>query len=164
MKAISEAQVAGKMAFEVMDHKSKIIADDPSAKKLKKDDISGHIEFKNVTFKYPSRDDLTVLKNFSCVFEKGKTTALVGPSGSGKSTIIQLLERYYDPESGTVELDGQDYKGLHLKTLRQHIGYVGQEPVLFNTTIRENMLFAKPNATDEEIKEALVAANAWDFI
>jgi ATP-binding cassette, subfamily B (MDR/TAP), member 1 len=71
-----------------MDHKPKIIADDSSAKKLKRDEIKGHIEFKNVTFKYPSRDDLIVLKNFSCVFEQGKTTALVGPSGSGKSTII----------------------------------------------------------------------------
>jgi ATP-binding cassette subfamily B (MDR/TAP) protein 1 len=98
------------------------------------------------------------------VFEEGKTTALVGPSGSGKSTIIQLLERFYDPTSGQVTLDGVDIKDINLKSMRQLIGYVGQEPVLFNCSIKQNMLFAKPDATDDEIISALKAANAWDFI
>lgn len=104
------------------------------------------------------------MKKFSCVFEEGKTTALVGPSGSGKSTIIQLLERFYDTTNGVVELDGVDLRKINLRSMRQLIGYVGQEPVLFNATIKENMLFAKPDATDEEIVSALKAANAWSFI
>lgn len=109
------------------------------------------LEFKNINFKYPSRPELEVLRNFSCVIEAGKTTALVGPSGSGKSTLIQMIERFYDPDEGTVTLDGKDLKSFNLNSLRRVIGYVSQEPVLFNTTIKENMLFAKPDATDEEI-------------
>ena len=117
-----------------------------------------------MSFKYPSRDDLTVLDDFSCVFEAGKTTALVGPSGCGKSTIVQLIERFYDVAEGEVLVDGHNIKSLNLKSLRQQIGYVGQEPVLFNTTIKENMLMAKPDATDAEIESALRSANAWDFV
>jgi len=163
-KVITESRVAAKFAFEVLDKKPKIVADEKGLISIKRDKIGGKIEFKNVNFTYPSRKELQVLKNFSCVFEQGKTTALVGPSGSGKSTIIQLLERFYDPDSGSVELDGQDFKNLNLKSLRQNIGFVGQEPVLFNASIRENMLFAQPEATEEEIEQALKAANAWDFI
>ena len=126
--------------------------------------MKGSYEFKNVEFTYPSRKDQKVLKSFNCVFEAGKTTALVGPSGSGKSTIIQLLERFYDPTGGQVLLDGDDIKTVNLQSMRQLIGYVGQEPVLFNASIRENMLFAKPDATEEEIIQALKDANAWSFI
>lgn len=71
----------------------------------------------------------------------------MGPSGSGKSTIVQLIERFYDPNEGSIEIDGTPLKDLHLQGLRQHMGYVGQEPVLFNTSIKENMLFAKPDAS-----------------
>lgn len=88
LKAIIEARIAGHLAYQVIDHKPDVIADQEGAKKLTKEELRGHIEFKNVKFKYPTRDDLVVLKNFSCVFEAGKTTALVGPSGCGKSTII----------------------------------------------------------------------------
>jgi ATP-binding cassette subfamily B (MDR/TAP) protein 1 len=126
--------------------------------------MQGLYEFKNVEFTYPSRPDHKILKSFSCVFEAGKTTALVGPSGSGKSTIIQLLERFYDPTGGEILLDGDDIKKVNLKSMRQLIGYVGQEPVLFNASIRENMLFAKPDATEDEIIQALKDANAWSFI
>ena len=107
---------------------------------------------------------MPILKDFSCVFEAGKTTALVGPSGSGKSTIIQMIERFYNPTSGKIRVDNIGIEKLNLRELRRIIGYVGQEPVLFNTSIRENMLFAKPDATEEEMIEALQAANAWDFI
>jgi ABC-type multidrug transport system fused ATPase/permease subunit len=93
-----------------------------------------------------------VLKSLNCTFEAGKTTAIVGPSGSGKSTVIQMLERFYNPESGTILFDGQDIKELDLKSVRNFMGYVGQEPILFNTTIKENMLFANRDATDEEIE------------
>ena len=117
-----------------------------------------------MNFTYPSRKELQVLKNFSCVFEAGQTTALVGPSGSGKSTIIQLLERFYDPTDGEISLDKLDTKKINLQHMRRCIGYVGQEPVLFNTTIRENMMFSNPNATEKDIEEALKAANAWDFV
>jgi len=105
-----------------------------------------------------------VLKDFSCVFEAGKTTALVGPSGSGKSTVVQLIERFYNPTSGDISLDGVSIDKYTGRKLRQNIGYVGQEPVLFNATIKENMLFSNPNASEAEIIDALKAANAWDFI
>lgn len=131
---------------------------------LKKEEIKGKIELKSVCFRYPSAEDHQVLSEFSLEIEAGKTTALVGPSGGGKSTIIQLLERFYDPTSGSIELDGEPLTSLNLRSMRQHMGYVGQEPVLFNTTIRENLLFAQPNATEDEMIEALKAANAWDFI
>lgn len=88
----------------------------------------------------------------------------MGPSGSGKSTVIQMIERFYDAEGGSVIIDGEDIKDLNLKSLRSQIGYVGQEPVLFNTTIKENLLFGKEDATDEEIIEALESANAYSFI
>ena len=104
------------------------------------------------------------MKNLNLVIEGGKTTALVGPSGSGKSTIIQMIERFYNPDSGEILLDGVPIKNINLTSLRQIMGYVGQEPALFNTTIRENMKFAKPDASEEDIIEALKAANAWTFI
>jgi len=88
IKLIAEGKVAGKLAFEVMDHVPGIVIDKKDSKQVVRDQIKGRIEFKNVNFTYPSRQELKVLKNFSCVFEEGKTTALVGPSGSGKSTII----------------------------------------------------------------------------
>jgi len=94
----------------------------------------------------------------------GKTTAIVGPSGAGKSSIAQLIERFYDPFEGAITIDEINLKSIDLKNLRQQIGYVSQEPVLFNTTIKENILLGRPNATDEEIKEALVKTNAWDFV
>ena len=104
------------------------------------------------------------MKNFSYTFEKGKTTALVGPSGSGKSTVVQLIERFYDAEEGAVYLDGEDIKSFNLRSWRNTLGYVGQEPVLFNTSIKENLLFGNPDATDGEIVEALKSSNAWSFI
>jgi ATP-binding cassette subfamily B (MDR/TAP) protein 1 len=153
LSAIKEGQVAGKMAQDTMN--AHVIVNPNLKNKKKVTDVTGKIEFRDVVFKYPTRPDLTVLKNFNCVFEAGKTTALVGPSGSGKSTIIQLIERFYQQNQGTVLLDGEPIQEYDLRNLRQNIGYIGQEAVLFNTTIRENMHFAKPGATDEEIEYAL---------
>lgn len=131
---------------------------------LNRKEFKGKIEFDNVCFNYPLNPDLKVLKNLSVTFEAGQTIGLIGPSGSGKSTIIQLLERYYDPTSGVVKVDGIDLKKINLTSYRRLVGYVGQEPVLFNTSIEENMRLAKPDATEDEMIEALIAANAWKFI
>lgn len=91
-------------------------------------------------------------------------TGLVGESGCGKSTTLQLIMRFYDPDEGRILLDGHDLRTLDLIWLRQQIGYVGQEPVLFATTIKENLLFGNDKASDEDIKQALKMAEAWDFI
>lgn len=164
MKAISDGKIAGKLAYDVIDHKPSVDPHKPGAKSIDPKTARGEIEFKNVRFTYPTRQELQVLKDFSMVFEAGKTTALVGPSGSGKSTIIQLIERFYNPNQGSISLDGESIDNLNLQELRQLIGYVGQEPALFNCSIRDNMLMANPNATDKEIEDALRAANAWSFI
>ena len=94
----------------------------------------------------------------------GKTVALVGQSGSGKSTVIALLERFYDPLAGEVLIDGANIKDLQLKWLRRQIGLVSQEPALFATSIRENILYGKDGASDEEIMEAAKSANAYNFV
>jgi len=90
--------------------------------------------------------------------------AIVGPSGSGKSTIAKLIERFYDPTSGLVTVDGTDLKGINLRQYRNKIGYVGQEPWLFNETIKDNLLNSNPEATDEEMIESLKKAHAWTFV
>jgi ATP-binding cassette subfamily B (MDR/TAP) protein 1 len=133
--------------------------------------VNGRIELRNVNFKYPARPTVQVLDNISMVFEEGKTTALVGASGSGKSTIIALTERWYDPESGEVLLDGQDVKSLNIKWLRRQIGLVQQEPVLFNDTVFANVLHGLRDAgslSEEEqrrlVMQACVEANADEFI
>nr|QNH67866.1 ATP-binding cassette transporter subfamily B member 1 X2 [Brachionus rotundiformis] len=128
------------------------------------DDVTGSIEFENVNFSYPSRADINILNGINLRIKSGSTVALVGLSGCGKSTCIQLIQRFYDPLDGSVKLDGNDLKSLNVKWLRSQIGVVNQEPILFNTTIKENIGFGKENATDEEIIEAAKNANAHDFI
>ena len=122
------------------------------------------MEFKQVTFAYPSRPDTVVMDAFSVVANVGKTLALVGPSGCGKSTTVQLIQRFYDPDVGTVLLDGKDIRNLNLRWLRRNIGVVSQEPVLFATTIAENIRYGREGVTEEEIVAAAKAANAHDFI
>jgi ABC-type multidrug transport system fused ATPase/permease subunit len=117
-----------------------------------------------VHFSYPSRLDVPILNGLSFHAKCGQTTALVGSSGSGKSTCVQLLQRFYDPQSGEVLIDGKAVNEYNLTWLRQHIGVVSQEPVLFHTTIRQNILFGRDSATDEEIHAAAKMANAHDFI
>eukprot|EP00980_Cylindrotheca_fusiformis_P004090 scaffold883_cov110-Cylindrotheca_fusiformis.AAC.1 len=131
---------------------------------LKPETISGNIEFRDVNFVYPTRKDTQVFQDFNLTIPAGKTVALVGPSGSGKSTSVQLIERFYDPTSGTISLDGNDLRDLNVEWLRSHIGLVSQEPKLFATTIRKNIAMAKPDATEEEIIDAARRANAHDFI
>lgn len=126
------------------------------------ENVEGNIEFKNVEFSYNS--DRQILKDINFELKSGKSIALVGPSGSGKSTIANLIPRLYDVCNGTITLDGVDVRDLNLAWLRDKIGIVSQETYLFNGTIRENLLYAKPDATDEEIMDACKKANIEDFI
>jgi len=128
------------------------------------DKVEGHIELQNIQFVYPARPDVVIFKNFNLTVRVGQTVAMVGQSGSGKSTIIGLIERFYDPVKGKVLIDGRDIKTLNLQSLRRHIGLVSQEPTLFAGTLSENIAYAKPDATEAEITEAAVAANAHNFI
>ncbi|KAJ8759893.1 hypothetical protein K2173_009994 [Erythroxylum novogranatense] len=148
--------------FEIIDRVPKIDPDDNSA--LKPPNVYGSIELKNVDFCYPTRPEVLVLSNFSLKVNGGQTIAVVGVSGSGKSTIISLIERFYDPVAGQVLLDGRDLKLYNLRWLRSHLGLVQQEPIIFSTTIRENIIYARHNASEAEIKEAARIANAHHFI
>ncbi|GKV28499.1 hypothetical protein SLEP1_g37545 [Rubroshorea leprosula] len=148
--------------FEIIDRVPKIDPDDNSA--LKPPNVYGSIELKNVDFCYPTRPEVLVLSNFSLKVNGGQTVAVVGVSGSGKSTIISLIERFYDPVAGQVLLDGRDLKLYNLRWLRNHLGLVQQEPIIFSTTIRENIIYARHNASEAEMKEAARIANAHHFI
>ncbi|KAF5193612.1 Abc transporter b family member [Thalictrum thalictroides] len=126
--------------------------------------IAGDLQFKNVTFSYPSRPDTPILQEFNLKVGAGKTVGLVGGSGSGKSTTISLLERFYDPVKGKIFLDGTDIKKLRLKWLRSQMGLVNQEPILFATSIKENILFGNEEAPMDLVVKAAKDANAHDFI
>jgi ATP-binding cassette subfamily B (MDR/TAP) protein 1 len=127
-------------------------------------EVKGEIEFHNVHFAYPSRLEVDVFKGLSLKVPAGKTVALVGPSGGGKSTTVHLLERFYDVKSGSITIDGVDIRSLNIKSLRQRIGLVGQEPKLFALSIRDNIALGLPGATEDQIEEAARKANAHDFI
>ncbi|XP_028126865.1 LOW QUALITY PROTEIN: ABC transporter B family member 20-like [Camellia sinensis] len=148
--------------FEIIDRVPKIEPDDNSA--MKPPNVYGSIELKNVDFSYPTRPEVLVLSNFSLKVNGGQTIAVVGVSGSGKSTIISLIERFYDPVAGQVLLDGRDLKLFNLRWLRSHMGLVQHEPIIFSTTIRENIIYARHNASESEMKEAARIANAHHFI
>ncbi|CAF1190149.1 unnamed protein product [Rotaria sordida] len=126
--------------------------------------INGDIEFDNVNFIYPSRKEAPVLRNLSLIARAGQTTALVGSSGCGKSTCISLFLRYYEPSSGRITIDGRPITDYNVKQLRENIGVVSQEPILFDMSIYENIRFGKVNATREEIEQAAREANAHHFI
>ncbi|KAL6011236.1 ATP-binding cassette sub- B member 6, mitochondrial [Asimina triloba] len=148
--------------FEIIDRVPKIEPDDPEG--LKPPNVYGSLELKNVDFCYPTRPEVMVLSNFSLKVNGGQTVAVVGVSGSGKSTIISLIERFYDAVAGEVLLDGRDIKSFNLRWLRNHLGLVQQEPIMFSTTVRENIIYARHNATEAEMKEAARIANAHHFI
>jgi ATP-binding cassette subfamily B protein len=124
--------------------------------------IHGDIEFDGVNFHYSAESP--ILKNVSFSVKRGRTTALVGPSGAGKSTIINLLPRLYDAVDGSIKIDGIDVRDIDMLTLRRNIGFVTQDTYLFNGTVKDNLLYAKEDATDDEIREACQKANIHDFI
>ncbi|CAB4275048.1 unnamed protein product [Prunus armeniaca] len=160
--AFSKGKSAGYKLMEIIKQKPTIIQDPLDGKCLS--DVNGNIEFKEVTFSYPSRPDVIIFRNFSIFFPAGKTVAVVGGSGSGKSTVVSLIERFYDPNQGQVLIDSVDIRTLQLKWLRDQIGLVNQEPALFATTILENILYGKPDATMADVEAAASAANAHSFI
>ncbi|KAK6631142.1 hypothetical protein RUM43_014238 [Polyplax serrata] len=162
IEVFASAKAAGAKVFWVIDRISPI--DPNSSAGSKPESLKGNIEFKNVGFTYPSRSDIPILKGVSFSIRKGETVALVGSSGCGKSTCLQLIQRFYDCSEGQVLIDGEDIKSLNVKYLRQHIGVVGQEPILFGTSVRENIRYSKETATMEEIIAAAKMANAHDFI
>ncbi|KAL5711046.1 ABC-type xenobiotic transporter [Ranunculus cassubicifolius] len=148
--------------FEIIDRVPKIDPDDNEG--LKPPNVYGSLELKNVDFYYPTRPEMMILSNFTLKIQGGQTIAVVGVSGSGKSTIISLIERFYDPVAGQILLDGRDLKLFNLRWLRNHMGLIQQEPIIFSTTIRENIIYARHNATEAEMKEAARIANAHHFI
>ena len=126
--------------------------------------LKGEITFNDVTFSYPSRPSISALDGVSLHIEPGETVALVGPSGAGKTTIIQLVQRFYDPQSGAIKLDGFDLRDMERHAFRKHIALVPQDPVIFADTARENIRFGRPDATDAEVEAAAKAAAAHDFL
>ncbi|XP_058085069.1 ABC transporter B family member 21-like [Magnolia sinica] len=149
--------------FAILDRKSKIDASDDSGMTL--EDVKGDIEFQHVSFKYPTRPDVQIFRDLCLAIRSGKTVALVGESGSGKSTAISLLQRFYDPDSGQIFLDGIEIRKFQLRWLRRQMGLVSQEPVLFNDTIRANIAYGKDgDATEAEIVSAAESANAHKFV
>ena len=127
-------------------------------------DIKGAIKFDNVQFSYPSRSDLPVLKGINLNIEKGNKIALVGQSGSGKSTIVQLLMKFYQISGGKISIDGKDINEYNISQLRSAMAIVPQEVILFGGTIRENILYGKPTATEFELEEAARKSNSLEFI
>ncbi len=146
--------------FELMSAKDNIITSDNPVNMV---NISQCISFNNITFYYPSRQQ-PALDNISFIINKGETVALVGPSGSGKSTILKLLLRFYDANDGNIIIDGIDIKSVTLQNLRSLFGLVPQDHSIFSCSIRENILYGKPDATDEEVEQAAISAYAFEFI
>lgn len=154
-----KAKVVGHMIFDVIDRVPEIRDHEESGDKF---EVTEGINFENVAFRYPTAPEKVrnVFDSVSFKILAGETTAIVGPSGSGKSTIVQMIERYYQPTAGEIYLDSMNIKDVKLKTLRESIGYVSQEPVLVMGSIKDNLLLGNRDATDKEIVAALKQANA----
>ncbi|KAL5557849.1 hypothetical protein UlMin_034060 [Ulmus minor] len=148
--------------FHILHRKTAIDSNNPNSDMVT--NLKGDIEFRNVSFNYPARPETIILDNLNLQVLAGKSLAVVGSSGSGKSTIISLVMRFYDPNSGSILIDGHDIKNLNLRSLRKKIGLVQQEPALFSTTIFENIKYGKENASEIEVMKAAKAANAHGFI
>ncbi|AUC77180.1 ABC transporter ATP-binding protein [Olleya sp. Bg11-27] len=164
-KAISKASysvknglAAAERVFEILEQEETIITKSDA---INITEFTKGITIENINFRYEAEN---VLKNFSINIPKGKSVALVGQSGSGKSTIANLLTRFYDVNEGTISIDGNNIKNVSKKSLRGLMGLVTQDSILFNDTIKNNLLIGKENATEQEVIEALKIANAWEFV
>jgi ABC-type multidrug transport system fused ATPase/permease subunit len=154
-----EAIAAGERIFELLDEVPDI-QDAPEAKTLTR--VEGDVVFEHVFFRYGEGDE--VLQDVTFHMAPGEVVALVGPSGAGKTSIANLLCRFYDPVHGCILLDGQDLRQIQIQSLRQHVAIVLQDTFLFNSTVRENLLYGKPNATEQEVVAAAKAAYAHEFV
>uniref|UniRef100_A0A8C2E097 Bile salt export pump n=1 Tax=Cyprinus carpio TaxID=7962 RepID=A0A8C2E097_CYPCA len=165
LEAFAAGRGAATIIFETIEREPEIDCLSEAGYKL--DKVKGDLEFHNVTFHYPSRPEVKVKLKFTPLnlqVTSGETTAFVGPSGAGKSTAIQLIQRFYDPKEGMVTLDGHDIRGLNIQWLRSLIGIVEQEPVLFATSIAENIRYGRPGVSNDDIITAAKEANAYNFI
>jgi len=161
---LMRARGAGARVFELLDRQAAMPAgtgEAPPPSLLPA--VRGRVTLEHVTFRYPSRPDVAALGDVSLGLEPGSVVALVGPSGSGKSTIAALIPRLYDPDAGVVRLDGVDVRRLDPAWLRERIGVVSQEPILFGTSIAENIRFGRPGASDVEVADAARAAHVHEF-
>ena len=158
--SLSAAVGATERVFQLLDREPLVPLDEGFVT----DELRGDIEFRGVRFAYPGRPGVEVLKGVSLRIAAGSVVALVGPSGAGKSTVIQLIERFYDCSAGSILVDGRELSRLSGSSLRRHVGLVLQEPVLFAVSIRENIAFGFPAASDEDVERAARAANAHDFV
>ncbi len=165
---LSEAQVVTANALGAVDRIFEIhdispeIKDKKGAKAI--DSVNGDIEFKNVSFSYDKNSGEKVLADFNLEIPARSTVALVGPSGSGKTTVIRMLNRFYDPDKGSITIDGTDLRDFKIRSLRSQIGLVPQDPVLFSGAIYDNILYGKPGAEPGEVYEAAERADAVEFI
>ncbi|XP_059495727.1 antigen peptide transporter 2-like [Stegostoma tigrinum] len=151
---------AAEKVFDYLDRKSTV----PTDGKLVKETVKGHVEFQNVSFSYPTRPNIQALKNVSFELKRGEITALVGPSGGGKTTCVNLLERFYKPQSGQILLDGRPIEEYEHKYYHNKLGVVGQEPVLFALSVRENICYGLQNCPMSSVTAATQKANAHKFI
>jgi subfamily B ATP-binding cassette protein MsbA len=157
---IQNALASAERIFEVIDI-TPTIREKENA--IEVQDINGRVEFKSVHFKY-EKDGKEVLSDINLTVQPGEILALVGRSGAGKTSLVNLIPRFYDPSSGTISIDRHDLKDLKLEPIRKQMGIIPQETVLFSGSIRDNIAYAKIEATDEEIEKAARMANAHDFI
>ena len=156
--AVKSGLAAAERVFEILEVDNEITSKENAVIKNSFNDV---LEIKNINFRY---EDANVLKDFSLQVKKGQTVALVGQSGSGKSTIANLLTRFYDVNEGSIAIDGIEIIDMHLNSLRDLLGLVTQDSILFNDSIKNNILIGKLNATDDEIIDALKVANAYEFV
>jgi len=158
---LQEALGATKRLFEILDTPSDIVSQ-PGARPMPR--VNGHIVLDYVSFAYKDNQKVHTLTDVSLEVQPGEVLALVGPSGAGKTTLVNLIPRFFDPTTGQICIDGQDIRSVQVKSLREQIGLVPQETLLFGGTVRENILYGKLDASEDEMIEAARAANAHDFI
>jgi ABC-type multidrug transport system fused ATPase/permease subunit len=157
---LTKALGAAERIFELLDRRPAM----PRTGGTILDPLEGALRFENVSFEYPTRPGAHVLDRIELDVQRGDVVAVVGPSGAGKSTLAALVSRLYDPSSGRITLDGHDLRELDPEWLRKQVGVVSQEPILFSTSIAENIRYARPDASQAEVEAAARAANAHDFV